>query len=180
MGPGGYHYHYDGNCMHWHGDESDDSYDVSITDDMKFNPDDLTINVGDTITWTNDDNMAHTATSTSGPVSFDSGNMASGATWSFTFTQAGTYDYKCAYHSSMTASITVVEPEIVWTDYDFSKIDSSTHSPIIGFAFDGYPIYGAYGSVDGDVTLMKSNYILKDGEAGYNGCLLYTSPSPRD
>jgi len=79
MGPGGYHYHYDGNCMHWHGDESDDSYDISITDDMKFNPDDLTINVGDTITWTNDDNMAHTATSTSGPVSFDSGNMASGA-----------------------------------------------------------------------------------------------------
>tara|TARA_B100001029_G_scaffold14478_1_gene9710 strand:+ start:1450 stop:3606 length:2157 start_codon:yes stop_codon:yes gene_type:complete len=169
MGPGGYHYHYDGNCMHWHGDESDDSYDVSITDDMKFNPDDLTINVGDTITWTNDDNMAHTATSTSGPVSFDSGNIASGATWSFTFTQAGTYDYKCAYHSSMTASITVVEPEIVWTDYDFSKIDSSTHSPIIGFAFDGYPIYGAYGSVDGDVTLMKSNYILKEGETGYNG-----------
>ena len=169
-GPGGtYHYHYDGNCMHWHGEKSDDNYDISITDGMVFNPDDLTINVGDTVTWTNDDNMDHTATSTSGPVSFDSGNMASGATWSFTFTEAGTYDYKCSYHSSMTASITVVEPEIVWTDYDFSKVDSAIASPIVGFAFDGYPIYGAYGAVDGEVTLMRSNYVLKDGETGYNG-----------
>ena len=58
--------------------------------------------------------------------------MASGATWSFTFTEAGTYDYKCSYHSSMTASITVVEPEIIWTDYDFSKIDSTIASPIVG------------------------------------------------
>ena len=169
-GPGGtYHYHYDGNCMHWHGEESDDNYDVSITDGMAFDPDDLTINVGDTVTWTNDDGMGHTATSTSGPVSFDSGNIASGATWSFTFTEAGTYEYKCSYHSSMTASITVVEADVVWTNYDFSKIDSTVASPIIGFAFDGYPIYGAYGTVDGEVTLMRSNYILKDGETGYNG-----------
>jgi hypothetical protein len=69
----------------------------------------------------------------------------------------------------MTASITVVEADVVWTDYDFSKIDSTVASPIIGFAFDGYPIYGAYGTVDGEVTLMRSNYILKDGETGYNG-----------
>jgi plastocyanin len=169
-GPGGtYHYHYDGNCMHWHGDDSNDNYDISITDNMDFDPDALTINVGDTVTWTNNDGMAHTATSTSGPVSFDSGNIASGGTWSFTFTDAGTYDYKCNYHSSMTASITVVEADVVWTDYDFSKIDSTVASPIIGFAFDGYPIYGAYGTVDGEVTLMRSNYILKDGETGYNG-----------
>ena len=74
---------------------SAEDHDVSITDDMKFNPEDLTINVGDTVTWTNNDGMAHTATSTGGPASFDSGNIATGATWSFTFTEAGTYDYKC-------------------------------------------------------------------------------------
>ena len=51
--------------------------------------------------------MGHTATSTDGPASFDSGNIAAGATWSFTFTEAGTYEYKCDYHSSMTASIAV-------------------------------------------------------------------------
>ena len=90
---------------------SAEDYDVSITDDMKFNPDDLTINIGDTVTWTNNDGMGHTATSTDGPASFDSGNIAAGATWSFTFTEAGTYDYKCNYHSSMTATVTVVESD---------------------------------------------------------------------
>ena len=79
-GPGGYHYHFDGNCMHWHNETNEHS------------------------------------------------------------------------------------------DYEFSKIDNSTHSPIIGFAFDGYPIYGSYGHVDGDVTLMRSNYILKENSGmGYNG-----------
>ena len=90
---------------------SAEDHDISITDDMKFNPEDLTINVGDTVTWTNNDGMGHTATSTDGPASFDSGNIAAGATWSFTFTEAGTYNYKCDYHSSMTASITVVESD---------------------------------------------------------------------
>ena len=90
---------------------SAEDHDISITDDMKFNPEDLTINVGDAITWTNNDGMGHTATSTDGPASFDSGNIAAGATWSFTFTEAGTYNYKCDYHSSMTASITVVESD---------------------------------------------------------------------
>ncbi len=167
-GPGGsYHYHYDGNCMHWHGDSSNENHEVSITDDKDFSPEDLTINVGDTVTWTNDDDSPHTVTADDDQ--FNSGNMGEGATWSYTFTEAGTYDYHCNYHGSMTGSVTVVNPEIVWTDYDFSKVDSTSVSAIIGFAFDGYPIYGAYGTVDGEVTLMRSNYVLKDGETGYNG-----------
>ena len=167
-GPGGsYHYHYDGNCMHWHGDNSNENHDVSITDDKDFLPEDLTINVGDTVVWTNNDDSPHTVTADDDE--FNSGNLAEGATWSYTFTEAGTYDYHCNYHSSMTGSVTVVDPEIVWTDYDFSKVDSTVASLIIGFAFDGYPIYGAYGTIDGEVTLMRSNYVLKDGETGYNG-----------
>ena len=167
-GPGGsYHYHYDGNCMHWHGDSSNENHDVSITDDKDFLPEDLTINVGDTVVWTNNDDSPHTVTADDDE--FNSGNLAEGATWSYTFTEAGTYDYHCNYHGSMTGSVTVVDPEIVWTDYDFSKVDSTVASLIIGFAFDGYPIYGAYGTIDGEVTLMRSNYVLKDGETGYNG-----------
>jgi plastocyanin len=167
-GPGGtYHYHYGGNCMHWHGDSSNENHDISITDDKDFSPEDLTINIGDTVTWTNDDDSPHTITADDDQ--FNSGNMEEGATWSYTFTEVGTYDYHCNYHGSMTGSVTVVNPEIVWTDYDFSKIDSASTSAIIGFAFDGYPIYGAYGTVDDEVTLMRSNYVLKDGETGYNG-----------
>jgi hypothetical protein len=58
-----------------------------------------------------------------------------------------------------------------WPDY---SIDSSrnvtSHSPIVGFALDGYPIYGFVGwDDDGEVTEMTSSYRLKDGETGYNG-----------
>ena len=88
---------------------SAEDYDISITDDKDFSPEELTINVGDTVTWTNDDDSPHTVTADDGQ--FDSGNMGEGATWSYTFTEVGTYDYRCDYHSSMTATITVVEPD---------------------------------------------------------------------
>jgi|GEM_PF-3531976 len=74
-----------------------------------FSPSSLTIDVGDTVEWTNNDGTSHTATSTSGPASFDSGTIGSGSSFSFTFTTAGTYDYQCNIHTSMTASITVEE-----------------------------------------------------------------------
>ena len=90
---------------------SAEEHNISITDDMKFDPEDLTINVGDTVNWTNNDGIEHTATSTDGPASFDSGNIAAGDSWSFTFTEAGTYNYKCEYHGSMNASITVVDSD---------------------------------------------------------------------
>ncbi|DAC23829.1 MAG TPA: YHYH protein [Candidatus Thalassarchaeaceae archaeon] len=58
-----------------------------------------------------------------------------------------------------------------WLDYSFpSSLDSQVASPVIGVAFDGYPIYGIYGD-DGNglITEMKSSYQLKAGETGYNG-----------
>jgi YHYH protein/Secretion system C-terminal sorting domain len=55
------------------------------------------------------------------------------------------------------------------------KIDSTKHSPLIGFAYDGFPIYGAYGykNVDGTggITRMKSSYSLR------NITIRNTSPS---
>ncbi len=45
-------------------------------------------------------------------------------------------------------------------------IDSATHSPLLGFAYDGFPIYGAYGYKNADgtggITRMKSSYSLRD------------------
>ena len=43
---------------------------------MAFSPNSITIQVGDSITWTNLDSFSHTATSTSGPVAFDSGTLS--------------------------------------------------------------------------------------------------------
>jgi plastocyanin len=68
-----------------------------------FNPSTITVDAGTTITWTNKDNMTHTATSgTPGNPDgiFNSGNMGQNATFSFTFNTAGTYSYYCMPHSS--------------------------------------------------------------------------------
>ncbi len=56
------------------------------------------------------------------------------------------------------------------TDYHWTKINSTVHSPIIGWSFDGYPIYGMYGwNATGNVTMVTSSYQLEIGRDGYNG-----------
>jgi plastocyanin len=64
---------------------------------------------GTTVTWTNKDSTTHTVTSGTRPNKdgkFD-GQLPGGASFSFTFTDAGTYQYFCQIHSSMNATITV-------------------------------------------------------------------------
>ena len=75
-----------------------------------FSPQTLTVKAGTNVTWTNSDSAPHTVTSTDGPSTsasptglFDSGQLASGATFSFTFTRAGTYYYECTIHASMAS-----------------------------------------------------------------------------
>ncbi len=82
------------------------NHSVEIGDGF-FGPSELTIAVGDTVTWTNADDSPHTVTDEAG--SFDSGNVDAGQTFSFTFTEPGTYTYLCQYHDEMVATITVVE-----------------------------------------------------------------------
>ncbi len=58
-----------------------------------------------------------------------------------------------------------------WRDYSLeSSRTINEHSGIVGFAFDGYPIYGFVGwDENGEVSEMTSSYRLKEGETGYNG-----------
>jgi len=70
-----------------------------------FSPDTLTIKAGTTVTWTNQDDATHTVTSYTGL--FDSGNLGKGDTFSYTFTQPGTYKYHCVTHANMVATIIV-------------------------------------------------------------------------
>jgi plastocyanin len=72
-----------------------------------FNPDNLSIKIGDTVTWVNNDSYAHTVKAKTGE--FDSGNMASGAKFSFTFNKEGTIDYICGIHTFMTGKIVVTK-----------------------------------------------------------------------
>lgn len=74
-----------------------------------FNPAQLSVNKGASVTWTNDDGTTHTVTS--GVPGTPSGKfdqrVESGKTFTFTFTDAGTYDFFCSIHNSMKATVLV-------------------------------------------------------------------------
>ena len=71
-----------------------------------FVPKTLTVRAGTTITVTNNDSTAHTATASSG--AFDSGTVKPGQSASFTLRKPGTYSYYCQFHAFMTGTIKVV------------------------------------------------------------------------
>ncbi|GAC1580242.1 MAG: hypothetical protein NVS3B18_13890 [Candidatus Dormibacteria bacterium] len=73
--------------------------------DFAFKPTPLSITKGTTVTWKNSDASTHTAAGDHSE--FDTGNIAPGATGSFTFASAGTFTYHCGIHQYMTATITV-------------------------------------------------------------------------
>jgi plastocyanin len=73
---------------------------------FSFSPANLTVAVGDTVTWTNSDAQGHTATADD--ASWDSGSIGgSGGTQTVTFSTAGSFPYHCSVHPEMTGTITV-------------------------------------------------------------------------
>ena len=90
---------------------------------IAFDPDELTVQVGETVTWVNKDEVDHTVTSgkpgeqgipgvekgtapkTDGL--FDEPLERVGSTSSFTFEERGTFLYFCRIHAAMTAVVTV-------------------------------------------------------------------------
>jgi len=76
-------------------------------DNFTFQPKELEVAVGTTVTWTNVDDVPHTATSKDDPQTFDSGALDTDEKFSFTFTKPGKYPYYCKVHPHMTGVITV-------------------------------------------------------------------------
>lgn len=71
-----------------------------------FTPNIVEISKGTTVIWTNDDGVGHTVTSITG--AFDSGNIDPGKTYSYTFNQAGPFEYSCVNHPSMAHGKVIV------------------------------------------------------------------------
>ena len=72
-----------------------------------FGPQELKVKAGTTVTWTNEDDIPHTVVS---PNNFRSKVLDTDGTYTFTFTNPGTYKYFCSLHPHMTGTI-VVETE---------------------------------------------------------------------
>jgi len=92
-----------------------EEYEIRI-DNSAFDPNDITIALGDTVTWTNYDSSKHTVTEDNGE--FDSEDLDTEDSFSWTFDVAGNYSYHCGRHSSMTGVVNVEDEEPVDTDGD--------------------------------------------------------------
>jgi plastocyanin len=71
--------------------------------DFQFRPDSITINAGDTVTWTHPGPASHTVkfADSESPV------LKNGATYSKTFSQAGMFAYECGVHPYMKGTVIV-------------------------------------------------------------------------
>jgi len=118
------------------GDNGDNQLTVDMTDDLVFDPEEITISVGETVTWDNVGTIGHSVTAyedeipggaeyfASGgfdsqqaaedayaPGDTDSGNIPGGETYEHTFETAGTYEYFCIPHEDPGMVGTVVVEE---------------------------------------------------------------------
>jgi plastocyanin len=72
---------------------------------FSFQPGNVTIRQGGTVTWTNNDNVAHTVTFSDNT---GSAQLQQGGTYSRQFNTTGVYNYRCSIHPYMTGVVTVV------------------------------------------------------------------------
>lgn len=76
-----------------------------VLKNIKFVPEDITVNTGDTVTWQWDDGTV--------PHDVDGGEFKSEiqekGTFQYTFAEAGMFEYKCNVHPTMTGSVEVTE-----------------------------------------------------------------------
>lgn len=70
-----------------------------------FAPGDLNVDVGTTVTWMNTDSIPHTSTSDQNQ--WNSGTLAAGGRFSFTFQSAGSFPYHCSIHPGMVGTVVV-------------------------------------------------------------------------
>ncbi len=155
---------------------------ISI-EDFAFAPDTIEVPAGTTVTWTNNDGVPHTVTADDG--AFDSGTLNSGASFSVTFDEPGTYAYHCAFHSRMTAQIIVTEsaaPEATETEAPAPEATAPPEAPAgevetIAVATDGGNAFEFVGEIDqrgGNFTIY--GYLTRI--AGLEPADLFTDADP--
>jgi len=87
-----------------------DAVEVSM-EGIAFEPPEVTVKKGGTVTWTNDEDVGHDVTKEGGPgpdfSSGDPGAMSEGDTFEQTFDMAGEIAYVCTVHPNMTGTVTV-------------------------------------------------------------------------
>ncbi len=76
-----------------------------VIEGLAFNPPEISVPVGSTVTWSNQNSVIHTVTALDG--TFDSGDLPAGGTFSYTFEERGTFEYYCTIHPNMEGTVVV-------------------------------------------------------------------------
>ena len=83
---------------------------VPVTiDNFTFSPKEITVKPGDTVTWTNQDDIPHTVRA-SPDGAWKCSVMDTGESCTITFKEAGSFPYFCSLHPHMTGTV-IVKPE---------------------------------------------------------------------
>jgi plastocyanin/sugar lactone lactonase YvrE len=139
-----------------------------------FDPANAQVAVGETVTWTNADTASHTVTSgkpsdnTTGTI-FDSGLIKSGGTFSFKFTDAGTFYYYCQVHPWMIGQIIVGKGSIPYptnpsastsvftpTQQDIQNINEAKASQTIAAEVNVGANHAETKSIDNNVSVQTT------------------------
>ena len=122
--------------------------ELNTTAEVWYDPPQLFVTVGDTVTWYNDDREAHTVTSGDGPGRFgwmdnksfgkhdgifDSAQFAPGESWSYEFEESDAFTYFCIIHPWMEG-IVIVEKEI--PDYPHDATGKKLEFPLLQYTPD--------------------------------------------
>jgi plastocyanin len=128
-------------------------------------PQDITIRIGDTVQWNNVDTAPHTVTNVNpaddSSALFDSSMLESGNSYSFTFNDAGNYDYFCMVHPWMVGSVTVINNIAGFVDTSKDPqhyIDRYNNEPSYKEWFDeNYPQYSSIYEAVGIEKLIEES-----------------------
>lgn len=129
---------------------------------FSFDPQNLTIYIGDTVRWTNIDGAGHTTTSNGG--FWDSGTLSNGQSFSYTFNSAGTFPYRCSIHSGITGTITVLGSTPTATP-------TSATTPTLGNYADTSIMVGANSTVIPDAAPTLTARITVSTNTNFKGKL---------
>ena len=82
---------------------------VVTMEGLTYQPAEITVSAGTTVTWTNEDNVGHTVTAGTreSPTGLFDQNVPAGDSFSYTFEETGTYDYYCSIHPGMNGTVIV-------------------------------------------------------------------------
>jgi plastocyanin len=129
---------------------------------LMFMPGNVKVGLGESVTWTFPEATSHTTTSDQG--FWDSGTRSGGATYSRTFTSAGTFDYHCTFHPTMRGSVSVPVKVTAPTEAK-RRIRWSTAKAASGITFDVQVKVGSGPWQDFRVDTTKPAATFKPGDS---------------